>query len=41
MAGMNDYLSKPVRLEDLAAAIETYSLECVEGATHFVQTDLV
>jgi CheY-like chemotaxis protein len=28
-AGMDDYLSKPVRLEDLATAIETYSLEQV------------
>ena len=27
--GMDDYLSKPVRLEDLATAIETYSLEQV------------
>jgi CheY-like chemotaxis protein len=26
-AGMDDYLSKPVRMEDLATAIETYSLE--------------
>ena len=26
-AGMDDYLSKPVRLEDMATAIETYTLE--------------
>ncbi|MAT95876.1 MAG: histidine kinase [Anaerolineaceae bacterium] len=37
-AGMDDYLSKPVRLEDLATAIETYTLDRVEGATHLHQT---
>ena len=39
-AGMDDYLSKPVRLEDLATAIETYTLDRVEGATHLHQAAL-
>ncbi len=33
-AGMDDYLSKPVRMEGLATAIETYTLDHEEGATH-------